>query len=57
MFIIGTGSLFPLTPPKKRYKGTSSEIAAALAAAIDTARIAFAPRFDLSFVPSALIIA
>ena len=35
----------------------SSEIEAALAAAIETARIAFAPSFDLSFVPSALIIA
>ena len=31
--------------------------AAALAVAIETARIALAPRFDLSFVPSALIIA
>ena len=29
---------------------------AALAVAMETARIAFAPSFDLSFVPSALII-
>ena len=35
----------------------SNAIAAARAAAIETARIAFAPRLDLSFVPSALIIA
>ena len=57
MFIIGTGSLFPEIPPRKRYSGISSAIAAALAAAIDTARMAFAPSFDLSFVPSAAIIA
>ena len=57
MFIIGTGSLFALTPPRNLYSGMSSEIAAALAQAIDTARIAFAPSFDLSFVPSASIIA
>lgn len=56
MFIIGTGSLFPFTPPRKRYSGISSASAAALAHAIETARIAFAPRFDLSFVPSAWII-
>ena len=57
MFIIGTGRRFALTPPRKRYSGSSSAAAAALALAIDTARIAFAPRFDLSFVPSALSIA
>ena len=57
MFIIGTGSLFALTPPRNLYSGISSEIAAALAQAIDTARIALAPSFDLSFVPSASIIA
>ena len=37
--------------------GISKEIDAARAHAIDTARIAFAPSFDLSFVPSALIMA
>ena len=57
MWNIGTGSLFPFTPPRKRYSGISSASAAALAHAIETARIAFAPRFDLSFVPSAWIIA
>ena len=57
MFIIGTGSLFPDTPPKNLYRGTSRDVAAALAAAIDTAKIAFAPKFDLSAVPSASIIA
>ena len=57
MFIIGTGSLFPDIPPKNLYKGMSNDIAAALALAIETAKIAFAPRFDLSLVPSASIIA
>ena len=36
---------------------TTTSVAAALAAAIDTAKIAFAPKFDLSAVPSASIIA
>ncbi len=40
---------------ENRYSGISSASAAALAHAIETARIAFAPRFDLSFVPSAWI--
>ena len=57
MFIMGTGSLLPDTPPKKRYRGTSSEMAAARAAAMETARMAFAPRLDLSLVPSAFSIA
>ena len=57
MFIIGTGRRLPDTPPRKRYSGISSAVAAALQHAIDTARIAFAPSFDLSFVPSAAIIA
>jgi uncharacterized protein (DUF924 family) len=52
MFIIGTGSLFPEIPPRNLYNGSSRAVAAALAVAIDTARIAFAPSFDLSFVPS-----
>ena len=43
MFIMGTGSLLPEIPPKKRYRGISREIAAALALAMDTARIALAP--------------
>ena len=57
MFIIGTGKRFPEIPPRKRYNGKSNAVAAALAVAIDTAKIAFAPNLDLSFVPSALIIA
>jgi hypothetical protein len=39
MFIMGTGSLLPEIPPRKRYRGISREIAAALALAMDTARI------------------
>ena len=57
IFIIGTGRRFPEIPPKKRYNGISKEMAAALAVAMDTARIAFAPNLDLSLVPSALRIA
>ena len=57
IFIIGTGSLFPDAPPKNLYNGILREIDAALQHAIDTASIAFAPNFDLSLVPSALIIA
>ena len=57
MFIIGTGRRLPFTPPRKRYSGISSEAAAAQQAAMDTARMAFAPRLDLSLVPSALIMA
>ena len=57
MFIIGTGRRLPFMPPRKRYSGISSEAAAARQAAMDTARMAFAPRLDLSLVPSALIMA
>ncbi len=57
IFIIGTGSFVPCIPPKNLYRGMSRDVAAALAQAIDTASIAFAPSFDLSFVPSAFIIA
>ena len=57
IFIIGTGRRLPEIPPKKRYSGISNAVAAALAVAMDTARIALAPSFDLSFVPSASIIA
>ena len=39
----------------KRYSGISREAAAARQAAMDTARMAVAPRLDLSLVPSALI--
>ena len=57
IFIIGTGRTFPNCPPRNLYSGMSSELAAALAQAIETARIAFAPKRDLSSVPSASIIA
>ena len=57
IFIIGTGRRLAFTPPRKRYRGISSEAAAALAQAMETARMAFAPSFDLSFVPSARIMA
>ena len=57
IFIIGTGSLFPFTPPSKRYNGICNAVAAARTAAIETAKIAFSPRLDLSFVPSAASIA
>ena len=57
MFIIGTGIRFPEMPPRKRYSGMSREVAAARQHAIETARIAFAPKFDLSLVPSAFIMA
>ena len=57
MFIIGSGRRLPFAPPRKRYSGISIAFAAALALAIETARIAFAPSLDLSFVPSAWIIA
>ena len=53
---VGKNAL-PEIPPRKRYRGISREIAAALALAMDTARIALAPSLDLSLVPSASIIA
>ena len=42
-----------LPVPRKRYRGISREAAAARQAAMETARMAFAPRLDLSLVPSA----
>ena len=57
IFIMGTGRRFPFIPPRKRYSGISSAMDAARAQAMETARMAFAPSFDLSFVPSAAIIA
>ena len=57
IFIIGTGRLLPFAPPRKRYSGMPSDSAAAFAEAIETARIAFAPSFDLFSVPSAASIA
>ena len=49
--------MLPDCPPRNRYNGIPKDAAAALQQAIDTARIAFAPRTDLSSVPSASIIA
>ena len=55
MFIIGVGNFFASTPPKYLYKLIPKEFAAAFAHAIDTPRIAFAPRFSLCSVPSNFI--
>ena len=52
-----TRTIFEIENQRKCYRGISREIAAALALAMDTARIALAPSLDLSLVPSASIIA
>ena len=52
MFIIGTGNSLALTPPKYLYKGNFKALAAALATAIDTPKIALAPSLLLLGVPS-----
>ena len=57
IFIIGTGRVVAAFPPINLYRGIWSDAAAALAHAIDTARIELAPSLDLSFVPSSFIIA
>ena len=49
---MGTGSKQAETPPKYRDKGVCCDTAAARATAIDTARIAFAPKRPLLGVPS-----
>src|ERR671915_2151841 len=54
-FIIGTGSTRAASPPRYRHSGWRSSAAAARAAASETPRIAFAPRRDLSGVPSSSI--
>ena len=51
-FIIGTGRMWALSPPRYRHSGWRSSAADAWAAASDTARIAFAPSRDLFGVPS-----
>jgi hypothetical protein len=56
MFIIGTGSVFALTPPIYLYNGKPNSLAAAFATAKETPRIAFAPSLDLFGVPSKSII-
>ena len=57
MFIIGTGRRLAFTPPRKRNSGTPMDSAAALALAMDAARIALAPSLDLLGVPSAFSMA
>ena len=57
MFIIGTGIVFALNPPRYWYKGISRAAAAAFATAIETPRIAFAPSLALFGVPSSSIMA
>ena len=52
MFIIGVGSTLPFTPPRYWKSGRPTDSAAALATAIDTPRIAFAPSLPLFGVPS-----
>ena len=52
MFIIGTGSTFAFTPPTYWYKGSPKKLAAALATAKETPKIALAPKLPLLFVPS-----
>ena len=57
MFIIGTGNSLAFTPPKYLYKGIPNWLAAALATANETPKIAFAPNLPLFGVPSNAIIA
>src|ERR1700687_1616047 len=59
MFIIGTGSVLPEGALEYRarylYSGWGAAVAAARAAAMETARMAFAPRFPLFGEPSVSI--
>ena len=55
IFIIGVGSTLPFIPPRYWKSGSPRDSAAALAAAIDTPSIAFAPSFPLFGVPSSSI--
>ena len=52
IFIIGTGKVIALSPPKYLYKGRFLKSAAALETASETPKIAFAPRIDLFSLPS-----
>ena len=54
-FISGTGSVFAPSPPSHRNSETPASVAAAFAAASETARIAFAPSRPLFGVPSSSI--
>ena len=55
MFIIGTGRIHALLPPRYWNRLNPSSADAALAAARDTDRIALAPRWLLLAEPSMLI--
>ena len=55
MFIIGTGRTLAFTPPTYWYRGNPKKLAAALATAKETPRIAFAPNLPLLSVPSSSI--
>jgi hypothetical protein len=57
MFAHGTGSTYAPGPPRYRKRGSPAASAAALAAAMETPKIAFAPNRSLFSVPSARIIA
>ena len=57
IFIIGIGNLyFVLSGLRLRYNGLLLKAALAWATAIETPKIAFAPKFDLFDVPSVSII-
>ena len=49
----GHGQAVAIHAAQKTVQGISREVAAARQAAMETARMAFAPRLDLSLVPSA----
>jgi hypothetical protein len=55
IFIIGTGNVFAETPPTYLYNGNPNSLAAALHSKRNT-KNAFAPNFDLFYVPSKSII-
>ena len=57
IFIIGTGSSLPFSPPIYLYNSIPSKLLAAFATANDTPNIAFAPKLDLFNVSSNFIIA
>ena len=56
IFIIGTGMTLAFSPPRDLNKDTPASFAAALAAAIETANKALAPKRLLVSVPSNAII-
>ena len=56
IFIIGTGKVLALTPPTYLNRDNPNSLAAALATARETPKMALAPNFDLLGVPSKSII-